>query len=171
MNGAIFHTVGHQAIDFPIRSLEQIERDIFNKEIGLVAQTLLVERVQHGMAGTVSGSTGAVSYSFMIFKVLPAKRPLVDLAIIGSREWQARVLKFDYRRDCLLGHVLDRILITKPVSPLHRIEKVVAPVILNHVAERRIDTPLGRHGMRTGWKHFGNTSHRHPGGSHAESGA
>ena len=37
---------------------DQIEREIFDEEIGVVAKALLVERVKHGVAGAVGG--GAV---------------------------------------------------------------------------------------------------------------
>lgn len=42
----------------------------------------------------------------------------------------------------LAGHVVDRILVSQPVSTLHRVVEVPAPVILTHVTKCSIDTTL-----------------------------
>ena len=39
---------------------DQVDREIFDEEVGVVLQALLVERVQHRVAGAVRGGAGAL---------------------------------------------------------------------------------------------------------------
>ena len=39
---------------------DQVDRKIFDKEVGVILQALLIERVKHGMAGAVGGGAGAL---------------------------------------------------------------------------------------------------------------
>ena len=50
----------------------------------------------------------------------------------------------------LLTHVLDGVLVTEPVGPLHRVVEVVLPPVLLHVTQRRVDTALNTD--TPGWK-------------------
>jgi hypothetical protein len=40
---------------------DEVEREIFDEEFGLVLQRLLVKRVQDGVAGAVGGGAGALA--------------------------------------------------------------------------------------------------------------
>ena len=39
---------------------DQVEREIFDEEVGVILQALLIERVKHGVAGAVGGGAGAL---------------------------------------------------------------------------------------------------------------
>src|SRR5699024_10495599 len=73
------------------------------------------------------------------------------------------IFKLDDRRDRLLGHVLDGVLIPQPVAPLDGVISVPAPVIFPHVAQRRSNTALRCHGMTAGREQLGHASRGQPG--------
>jgi hypothetical protein len=61
---------------------DQVDREIFDEEVGVVLQALLVERVQHGMAGAVGGGAGALHRrAFAHILHVAAERALVDGAV------------------------------------------------------------------------------------------
>ena len=126
---------------------DQVDGEILDVELGVVLERLLVERVQHGMAGAIGGGTGALRRPFTIVRRHTAERPLVDLAFLGARKRYTVVLEFDDRIGRFLAHVLDRILVAKPVGALDRVVHMPAPVVLAHVAKRRGDPALRRHRM------------------------
>ncbi len=79
--------------------------------------------------------------------VMPPNGPLIDAAVLGARERHAVVLELDDRGRRLLAHELDGILVAEPVRALDGVVHVPAPIILAHVAERRGDAALRRHGV------------------------
>ena len=135
---------------------DQVEREVFDEELRVMRQRLLVQRVQDRVAGAVGGGAGALRRrAFAVLRGHAAERALVDLAFLGARERHALVLEFDDRRDRLAAHVLDRVLVAQPVRTLDGVEEVVAPVVLAHVAERGRDAALRRHGVRARREHLG----------------
>ena len=70
------------------------------------------------------------------------------------------MFKFDHRIRSLFAHVLDRILIAKPVRALDGVVHVPAPIIRAHVAKGRTDSALRSDGMASGREHLGNTGGR-----------
>ena len=162
--------VGNDADDPPGVVGHQVDGKEFDEELRLVLERLLVQRMQHGMTGTVGGGAGALRRRLVVRLVLAAERALVDLAVLGARERHARVLEFDHRRDGVLAHVLDGVLVAQPVRALDRVVEVVAPVVVHHVAERGVDAALRRHGVRAGGEDLGQARHRHVLGGHAEGG-
>lgn len=73
-------------------------------------------------------------------------------AFLGSRERAAIVFQLNDGSWSLTGHVVDSVLITKPVGTLDGIVHVPSPVILVHVSESSIDTTLSRDGVTSCWK-------------------
>src|SRR5690606_10709757 len=59
----------------------------------------------------------------------------------------AVVLKLDNRGRSLASHVVDGILVTKPVGTLDGIVHVPPPVVLVHVSEGGVDATLGSDGV------------------------
>ena len=59
---------------------DEIEREVLDEEIGIVLQRLLVQRVQHGMAGAVGRGAGALRDALAEVRGHAAERPLIDLA-------------------------------------------------------------------------------------------
>src|SRR3546814_20844976 len=66
---------------------DEIEREIFDEEIGVVFQALLIKRVQHGVAGAVGSGAGALrSRSRAHILHHAAEGALIDLALFRSEE-------------------------------------------------------------------------------------
>lgn len=64
------------------------------------------------------------------------------LAILGTRERATVVLKLDNRCGSLAGHVVNSILVSKPVGALDGIVHVPPPVVFVHVTKGSVDTTL-----------------------------
>jgi hypothetical protein len=115
---------------------QQIERNIFDEEVCSVLETLLIERVQNGMTGSVGRCTSALRQLFSILEGLAPERALIDLAILGTREWNAVMLQFQDGWRRFAAHIFDGVLITEPVGAFHRVVHVKVPIIaVSHVAK------------------------------------
>ena len=135
---------------------EQVDREILNEEFRVVAQRLLVERVQDSMPGPVGRGRGApCRRSLAVARGHAAERTLVDLAFRGARERHPVMFELDHRRDRLAAHIFDRVLIAEPVGALDGVVEVPAPVVLAHIAERGRDTALGGDGVAAGGEDLG----------------
>ncbi|KAI6755199.1 hypothetical protein HG531_004305 [Fusarium graminearum] len=94
----------------------QVEGEVLDEVVGLVAERLAVESVKKGVAGSVSGSTASLAGNCS-----------------SSREGAAVVLKLDNGSGSLSGHVVNSVLVTQPVGTLDGIVHVPSPVVLVHV--------------------------------------
>ncbi|RUP44237.1 hypothetical protein BC936DRAFT_149729 [Jimgerdemannia flammicorona] len=122
---------------------DEIERKVLNKEVCVVLEGLTVECVKHGVASPIRHRRTPVRLpALAILERLPAKGPLIDLALICAREWDSEVLQFDHAVWGLAAHVVDRVLVTEPVAALDCIVHVPAPVIFAHVAEGCVHAAL-----------------------------
>ncbi len=156
MDRAVVELERDHAAAAPVIVHDQIDREIFDEELGGVAQSLSVHRVQHGVAGAVGGRAGALRRALAVMRGHSAERTLIDLAVLlAARERQAPVLQFVDRGGRVAHHVLDRILVAEPVRTLHGVVHVPAPVVFAHVAERSRDPALRRDRVRAGRKHLG----------------
>jgi len=79
------------------------------------------------------------------------------LAFLGSRERAAIVLKLDNGRRGLAGHVVNGILVAKPVGALDSVVHVPSPVILVHVAKGSVDATLRGDCVASGREELGDT--------------
>ncbi len=169
---AIGHVQGQHAAAGAFVVEDQVEREVLDHEARIVLQRLLVQGVQHRVAGTVGRRAGTLRRrAFAVLGGHATERTLVDLAFGGARERHAVVFKFDDGRDGLTAHVLDGVLVTQPVRPLDGVEEVVAPVVLAHVAECGRNTALGGNGVRTGREDLGQAHGLQALGGQAERGA
>ena len=126
------------------------------KELGGVAERLLVQRVQDRMAGPVRRGTRALRRRPVAeFGRHAAERALVDPPVGNPGEGHAVVLEFDDGVRGLAAHVRDRILIAEPVRPLDGVVHVPAPVIRTHVAECGADPALRGHRVAARREHLG----------------
>jgi len=120
-----------------------------------MAQRLAIERVQHGVAGTVGGSARALCRrAFAELRRHAAERSLIDAPVLGAAEGNAVVLHFINGSGRVAAQVLDGILVAEPVGTLHRVVHVPAPVVGAHVAERRGNAALRRNRVRPRRKHL-----------------
>jgi hypothetical protein len=134
---------------------DQIDGEIFDEKLGLMAQRLAIHGVQHGVAGAVGGGAGALRGALAVMRGHAAERTLIDLAVFTARERQAPMFEFVHRLRRGAAHIFDGVLVAEPVGALDGVVHVPAPVVLAHIAQRRRDAALRRHGMRAGRKHFG----------------
>jgi hypothetical protein len=140
------HLEGHHAPALAILHHE-VDGEEFDEEVGLVLQRLLVQRVQHGVAGAICRRAGALCGALAEIGRHSTEGPLVNPSVFSPRERHAVVLEFHHGGGGLLAHVLDGILVAEPVRALDRVVHVPAPVVLAHVAKSRADAALGRDGV------------------------
>ena len=149
---------------------DQIEREIFDEELHVVLQALLIERMQHarGRCGRLRRRR-AVGWGLLAeFRHVAAERALVDLAVIGAAERHAEMLELVHRGDRLAAHVFDRVLVAEPVRPLDGVVHVPAPVVFAHIAERRADAALRGDGVAARREYLGDAGGLQAGRTHAE---
>ena len=147
----------HRAV---LRVADQVERHPLDEELGVGAHVLLVQRVQHGVAGAVGRRAGAHRHlgAAVVLRVA-AEGPLVDLAVLQPVEGHAHVLELDHDFVGAPAHVFDRVLVAEVVGALDRVVHVPVPVVLGRVGERRGDAALRGHRVRARREHLG--EHRH----------
>ena len=105
----------------------------------VVLHQLLVEHVQHRLAGDVRDVGGALHRG-------AAERAQVQLAALVAVEGDADVLEVHDLARRLRAHDLDRVLVAEEVRALDRVIGVRAPVVGD--ADRRVDPAGGRHRVR-----------------------
>src|SRR3546814_7772669 len=107
-----------------------------------------LKRVQHGVAGAVGSGAGALrSRSRAHILHHAAEGALIDLALFSPAERNARMLQFINSSRRFTAEILDCVLITQPVRPLHGVIHMPGPVIGSHIAQAGRDAtlcPLGR---------------------------
>src|ERR1700680_89182 len=74
---------------------DEVESEVFHEETRFVLERLLIQSVQHGVAGAIGGGTGALCNALPIVRGHAAKRPLVNAAVLSARKRHAVVLEFD----------------------------------------------------------------------------
>ena len=155
MDRAVLHAQGDHALADAIVH-DQIQREIFDEEVGVVLQALLVERVKHGVTGTVGGGAGALDRGARAHILhVTTKRALVDRAVVVAAERHAGMFELDHRRRGLTHHIFDRVLVAEPVGTLDGIVHVPRPVIGRVVAQAGGNSALRRHGMAARREDFG----------------
>ena len=142
VNGTIGHVVSHDTAAL-ITVHEEIHGEVLHEEDAVVAESSSKESVQHAVAGSVGDSTASVGLATLAeVSGLTSEGSLVDLTLAGSAEGHTVGFKLSDSERSLSSHVLDGVLITKPVRALNCIIEVISPVISMHVTEGSIDTSL-----------------------------
>ena len=90
---------------------DQVERHPLHEEVGFGLDVLLVQRVQHGVAGAVGSGAGALHGLLAIVGGMAAEGALVDRAVGVAVERHAEVFQFDHHVRSLAAHELDGILV------------------------------------------------------------
>ena len=130
---------------------DQVDGEVLDEELGVVAQRLAIERVEHGVAGAVGRGAGALGRRAVAeIGGHAAEGALVDLAVLGARERHAPVLELVDSGRCVAHEIFDRVLIAEPVRPLDGVVHMPLPGVLAHIAERGGDAALSRDGVRAG---------------------
>ena len=171
MDRAVVEIDGDDAAAAAVVVHDQVDGEIFDEELGRMAQRLAVHGVQHGVAGAVGGGAGALRGALAVMGGHAAERALIDLAVFAARERQAPMLQFVDRFRRAAAHIFDGVLVAEPVRPLHGVVHVPAPVVLAHIAERGGDAALRRHRVRARRKHLGDAGGAQAGFAAADHGA
>src|SRR5690606_34270138 len=123
----------------------------------------LIQRMQHGVAGTVGGRTGALHGFFAEVGRVTTERALVDRAVGVAVARHAVVLELIHGVRRFATHEFDGVLVAEPVGTLDGIVHMPVPVVFAHVAQRCTDTPLRCNRMGTRREHFGENGYRQTG--------
>jgi hypothetical protein len=134
VQGPIFHVPGEQAAAGAVLH-QQIERQIFDEELGVVLQALLIQRMQDGVTRPVCRGAGALCHRLPVLDGLTAERALIDPAVGRAREGNAVMLQLEHCRHRLPAHVFDGILIAQPIGTFGSIVHVKTPIVaVAHIA-------------------------------------
>ena len=155
INVARFHLHHGNAQHIAVFIADQIQGRPLDEKLGIGTDILLVERMQHGMAGAVGHGAGAFHRAFAVFCGMAAERTLVDFAAFNAVEGHAHVFQLDNGLGCGTAHKLDRILVAQPVRTFYGVVHMPVPAVFLHVAERGGNAALGGDGVGTGGEHFG----------------
>ncbi|MNV01825.1 hypothetical protein D3C71_920430 [compost metagenome] len=166
-----FHFEGRDADHVAFVVADEVQRHPFDEELGAGFDVLLVERVQHRVAGAVGRGAGALHGLLAVVGGVAAERTLVDRAVGVAVERHAEVFELVHDLRGFTAHELDRVLVAEPVGTLDRVVEVVVPVVLAHVAERGAHAALGSDGVRTGREHLGEHGHVEAGTGELQRGA
>ncbi len=113
----------------------ELEQEKFVIHLGAQLDGLLPQRVQHGVAGAVGGVGGAG-------EVLAAERALRNRAVFLARERTTHAVQVQHRFWRFLAHQVNAVLIADEVRALHRVIRVVVPVVLG--VDGRVHATLRR---------------------------
>lgn len=119
-------------------------------KLAAMLQCLSIQCVQHGMARSVSYTPFCMPDLRCRIRGLATKRSLVYETVLSPTEWHSIFLKLMDGSGPPLTHVVNGILVSKPVRALDSV--VPSPVILGHVAKSSADTTLRCNRVRSGWK-------------------
>jgi hypothetical protein len=157
MQCSVFHVQSDDTDTLAILH-EQVERKVFDEEVGVVSKRLTVQGVENGVTRSIGGGGTSVCLTTLaVLEGLTTERSLVDLSFLGSGEGYTVMFKLDNSVWCFLAHVVNRILVTQPITTLDGIVHVPPPIIFRHVSECGVDTTLRSDGVRTGREELGNT--------------
>lgn len=169
MESAVFLIVSEDATTLAVLH-DQVESEEFDEVVCAVSERLAVERVKKGVTGAIGDGTASVCLATLAEllrlatkSALVAGSPKVSgtapgssgvegegslhLSVFGSREGAAIVLQLNDGCRGLPRHVVDGVLVAKPVGTLDGIVHVPSPVILVHVSEGGIDATLSGDGV------------------------
>ena len=156
VDGAVFKAEGHDT-DALLAVHDEVEGVVLDEVGGVVGEGATVEGVEHGVAGTIGGSSGSVGLTtFTVFLGLTTEGSLVDLAVLASGEGETVVLQLTDGTGGFTAHVVDGVLVTEPIGTLDGIVEVPSPVIGVHVTQSGIDTTLSGDGVGTSGEELGN---------------
>ena len=110
-----FHFVSHDTHDITVSITHQVERHPLDKKLGTGTYIALVQGMQQGMTGTVSGSTSTRHRLFTEVSGVPTKRALVNRTIRVTIKRHAKVFQLidHFRR--LTTHEFNCVLVTQVV--------------------------------------------------------
>src|SRR5215813_9891373 len=138
----------------------EVKSKVLHKERGALLHCLTIQSVQHGMTGAISGSATAPDRrTLAILTIMAAERTLVDPAVLVTRKRHTIVLKLINCFGGSAAHVLDGVLVPKPVGTFYGVVHMPTPIIGAAIAKGRGDTAFRSNGVRPRRKHFADAGH------------
>jgi hypothetical protein len=157
VDAPVFHVETKNSNAFAILH-DQIECEIFDEISSVEGETATVKRMQHGVTRSIGGSCATVRLaSLSEVERLSTECPLINFAVLSTGKRHAVGFELEHGSGSFATHVMNGILVTKPVRSLDSVVHVPAPVVLGHVPECSIDSSLGRHGVRSSGEKFRDT--------------
>jgi hypothetical protein len=142
VDGSISHVIGHNTAADTVIHYE-VKSEVLNEEYAVVAESATEQGVKHTVTCAISDGAAAVSLAASSEVLwLTTEGTLIDLSILGTREGHTIRLELKDSSGGLLGHVVNCILVTKPIGSLDCVIEMPSPVVLVHVTESSIDTTL-----------------------------
>ncbi len=169
MHRAVRHIDGHDATALAVLH-DQVDGEIFDEELRFVTQRLLIQRMQHRVAGAVRRCASTLRGALAVVRRHAAEGTLINATVVSTRERHAVVLEFDHRARRFFAHEFDGVLVAEPVRPFDGVVHVPAPIVLAHVAERGADATLRGHRVTARREDFRQTRDRQTGMRQTESG-
>jgi hypothetical protein len=116
MKRAILHANRNAANAFAVIGHEEIKSKVFDEEEAVVLQGHAVQGMKDGMTSAVGCCCAPICLTtFAKLQALTSKGTLVDFALWRTRERQAERFKLKNDLRSKTAHVLDCILIAKPI--------------------------------------------------------
>lgn len=158
MDSSVSHIVGHDTTAF-ITIHQKVHGEVFDEKDTIISQGSTEKGVKHGMTCSVGHCAASVSLT-SLSKVggLSTEGSLVDLAFASSTERHTVRFKFSDSEGSLSCHILNGVLVTKPVRALDCIVEMVSPVIFVHIAQCSIDSSLSSNSVRSSREELGDAS-------------
>jgi hypothetical protein len=147
VNVTRFHFNGCDANAIALCVQDQILRHPLDEEARARCDVLLIQRVQHGVAGAVCGGAGALNRFFAVVSGVATEWALIDRAIGVAVKRHAHVLEVIHDLGRFTAHELNRVLVAKPIRAFDGVVEVIVPVVFAHVTERRADAALRGYGV------------------------
>ena len=90
------------------------------------------------MTSTISDGSAPVSLSSLsVFQGLSTEGTLIDFPFFGSREWDTEMFQLDNGTRSFPAHIMDGILISKPIRTLDSIVHMPTPIVLTSIVSPR----------------------------------
>jgi hypothetical protein len=169
MNGSILKAQSHHTHTL-VSVHDQIQGVVLNEVGGVVGKGATVQGVKHGVTSTIGSSSSTISLTTLTIVLgLSTKGTLINLSVLTTREGKTIGFQLTYSTRSFTTHVVNSILVTKPIGTLHSIIEMPTPIILMldiikrkkqsyHVTKSSIDTTLSSNSMRTRREQLGNDS-------------
>lgn len=142
MDCTICHIVSYDATAFALVH-EQVHREILDEENAVVSEGTTEQGVEHRVPCAIGDCTASVGLAALAeLGGLSTESSLVNLAICGSAKRHAVALELAHGNRSLTCHVVDGVLVSKPVAALDSIIEVILPAVLVHVTQRSVDSAL-----------------------------
>src|SRR3989338_7316895 len=99
-----------------------------------MTKSLSIKSMQQSMTSAISCCCTANSLTaFSKLETLTTESTLIDTTVFCTREWHTIVLELNHSLRGFTTHVMDGILITKPIGTLDSVICVPPPIVFGHV--------------------------------------